>query len=75
MMRWEPNTLARELCMKGNHYFRAWINSVGAEHFRNPEAHPYADSMEFLDWAAPVDTGSQTWAKVMELRNFRPKAT
>ena len=69
------NTLAREWCMKGNHYFTAWMKSVGLERFRNPEDHPYADSMEFLDWAVDVDVASHTWAKVMELRNFRPTAT
>ena len=68
------NMLAREWARKGNHFFQAWIDSVGAERFEDENAHPYEFSPEFLEWSADVDIDSPAFARISELRNFVPCA-
>jgi hypothetical protein len=66
------HALAREWCRKGNHYFSAWIDSVGIETFETADSCPYVESLEFLDWAVGVEVVSKTWDKISELKAARP---
>jgi hypothetical protein len=67
------NTLAREWCRKGHHYFSLWVTSVGAERFANPGELVYPQSLEFLDWAVGVDVNCQSFAKIVELGECYPR--
>ena len=67
------NILAREWCRKSHHYYSVWLEVGSGNAFDNAHEWVYVDSVEFTDWVATQDPGSNTWARIAELKAARPQ--
>jgi hypothetical protein len=65
--------LSREWSRKCEHYFKVFLthDAIGVIDFTLDE-HAYTDTTDFLDWATDVPVESDTFDRVIELRNFVP---
>jgi hypothetical protein len=55
------DALAKEFCMRGDHFFRIWLENVGGGvpfRYTADALNSYEDNLEFLDWliAQPIDS-------------------
>ena len=68
--------LSREWVRPGNHYCQIWFDHDCDPGFRYLEEHSalYEENPEWLDWACAQDVAGEVFPKVMEARNFRPRA-
>ena len=65
--------LVRGWCAKQTYYYRLWLDKPAGVDFTSDEHHGYFESEDWLEWAIALPMDSPVWAKVMELRNWRPK--
>ena len=62
------NELSREWCRKANYFFELWLWDEGDEDFRYHDL-SYTETEKFLDWAVTVNTETETWDRLSELRH------
>ncbi len=66
--------LSREWARRGNHFAELFFQSDDPATFHyGPHDPEYTETLEWHNWATAQDADSEVFAKLIEIRAFRPK--